>query len=262
MSNTPKEIIPKPHFGLGDVSSLLQDMAITTYDVHPEKLQRLLPNGYTPQRFQLDNGKERALVSAVTFLNTKFFVRFAPFIQLECHQTNYRAYVQNNGKAVAWFFGTSLESFWTFVPQKIWGLPWHRSRTQHQTEWKEKKCLSYQWTGESKWGKEHLLLEGSDTPQGILNGFSSAEQCWSVLTHPFDGYFYLRDKHVGHYSVWHLPLQMKRAKVVRAQFDIFTHLGLTEPQQPPHSALIQREIQYFISLPPQKVDHKKEKNRD
>ena len=253
MSKTQKEALRISNLGLGGVSSILQDMAITTYDVDPDKLQALLPSTHTPQRFHLNNGKERAFISAVTFLNTQFFVRCAPFVRLQCHQTNYRAYVQYKGKSVVWFFGTSLASFWTFIPRHIWGFPWYRSTAQHNAKWKNETCTSYQWTGNSQWGKESLRLEGTDEPQGILDGFSSEEECWSVLTNPFDGYLPLRNRHVGHYSVWHQPLQMKRAKVLEAQFDRFTQLELTQQGQPPHSALVQREIHYLIFLPPKKV---------
>lgn len=63
-------IMPKP--SLGDVNSTLFDFAITTFDVDVEKLASFLPPGLEVERFQLKDGRERALISAVTFHNTNF----------------------------------------------------------------------------------------------------------------------------------------------------------------------------------------------
>ena len=120
--------IDQPLQGWGDVSSHLYGMAITTFDVDPHKLSALLPAQFTPQCVTLSTGEKRALISSVTFQNTQFFVRFAPFLKLQCNQTNYRAYVLYKGRPAAWFFHTTLQSFWTFIPKHLWGLPWSTSK--------------------------------------------------------------------------------------------------------------------------------------
>lgn len=245
--------IQKPKQEWGDVSSLLHGMAITTFDVDPQKLSRLLPQPFKPQCVTLKDGRIRALVSSVTFRNTGFFVRFAPFIKLECHQTNYRAYVQYNGKACAWFFHTTLESFWTFIPKHIWGLPWSRSQNTFHFQWDNASCTSYQWTSHSSIGKETLIARGTRQPQHILDGFESAYECWSLLTHPFDGYLYLRNKNIGHYSVWHQPLRMERAQAEEVSFPLWEELGLIKVGQEPHSILLQEKIHYLIFLPPKRI---------
>ena len=154
---------------------------------------------------------------------------------------------------MAWFFGTFLESAWTFIPKNIWGLPWYRTRTNLNATWKENSCLSYQWSGQSRGGTEELDVVGTGEPQGILDGFSDEDHCWSILTHPFDGYLYLRNKHVGHYSVWHHPLSMERAQINSARFTFWENLGLIKEKQEPHSVLVQEKIHYLIQLPPKRV---------
>jgi hypothetical protein len=242
-----------PRQGWGDVSSRLRDLAITTYDVDPVVLQSLLPGDFTPEVFTLGDGRSRALVSAVTFLNTDFFVRFAPFVRLRCQQTNYRAYVRYRGHSVAWFFGTTLGSFWNFIPRYIWGLPWHRSRNDLQAEWTDEGCSSYRWQAKSKKGTELLEAVGTGEGQGILDGFSDEKTCWELLTNPADGYLRLRGKRVGHYSVWHPPFRMERARVAKARFTFWENLGLIAQEQEPHSVLLEAAIHYLISLPPKRV---------
>ena len=87
----------------------------------------------------------------------------------------------------------------------------------------------------------------------ILDGFHDAHTCWSVLTHPFNGYLYLRKKDIGHYSVWHQPLEMKRAIVQEASFPFWEDIGLIQKNQKPHSVLLQEEIHYLIFLPPKRI---------
>ncbi len=246
----PPALYQQPKQGWGDVSSHLHNMAITTFDVDPKKLASLLPPECTPETVVLSDGRERALVSSVSFINRNFFVRFAPFIQLDCHQTNYRAYVRYRGKSVVWFFHTTLESFWTFVPRYVWGLPWLRSSNHSAFVWEEGNCRSYQWQGKSAKGHECLRVKGSGQKTGILDGFSDAESCWELLTHPFDGYLYLRNRHVAHYSVWHAPLEMERGIPEEVRFGIWEDLGLVNAGQEPHSILLQEKIHYLIFLPP------------
>ena len=237
---------------LGDVSSILQDMAITTFDVDPKKMQEILPDDFIPEIVTLQNGRECALISAVTFFNHNFFVGFAPFFKIQCHQTNYRAYVRYKGKQVVWFFGTSLGTKWNVVPRHIWKMPWHYANHTHQASWSAKHCTNYEWFATGKHGLEHLKTEGTNESIGILDGFTSKEDTWRTLTHPFDGYLCRTDGKNVHYSVFHEPLHMERGKCIKARFTLFEELGLIESDQVPHSILLQQSIHYLISLPPKR----------
>ncbi len=239
--------------GWGDVSSLLVDFAITTWDVDPAALARTLPSGLTPEVVSLDAGRPRALVSAVTFLNTDFFVRFAPFVRLRAHQTNYRAYVRRGATRCAWFFGTSLASFGVVVPRVLWGLPWARSTVTHEAAWGPDGLQRYRWDAKSEHGDEQLSLRGTGRALGRLPGFDDAAHAHEVLTQPMLGYLRRRKTTVVRYSVWHEPLAVEVAEVDRARFSLWTTLGLVEPDQPPHSVLVQRQTQYRIHLPPRRA---------
>lgn len=238
--------------GWGDVSSLLQDFAITTWDVDPGALARRLPPELQPDVFTLDDGRPRAFVSAVTFLNTDFFVRFAPFVRLRAHQTNYRAYVRRGDERAVWFLGTSLASVGVIVPRWIWGLPWARSRVEAEARWSGDALEHYAWEGRGEHGVERLHVRGTGQPLGRLDGFEDDARTRLVLTHPMIGYLHRRKRTVVRYSVWHAPLQLELASVERARFELYERLGLVGTEQAPHSVLVQRRTQYLIRLPPRR----------
>jgi Uncharacterized conserved protein (COG2071) len=241
-----------PKMGLGDVSSSLEDVAITTWDVDPALLADLLPGGLEPDRYRLDDGRERAFVSAVSFLNRDFFMGMAPFVKIVARQTNYRAYVRRGDERAVWFFGTSLGSL-VLVPRHVWGLPWARSRGEHTASWSEAGLDHLSWQVESELGTESLELVGSGQPMGRLDGFEDEAQTQRVLTHPTIGYVSRRGRDVVSYSVWHRPFALERARADHARFSKYEELGLVAPEQPPHSALVQQQIHYLIFLPPHHV---------
>lgn len=242
--------IATPRQGLGDVSSVLVDFAITTYDVDPAALAAHLPEGLAPDVFRLDDGRERAFVSAVSFVNTDFFVRFAPFVRLTCRQTNYRAYVRRGDERAAWFFATSLGTRWVFVPRTIWRLPWAYAGGVAEARWCEAGLERLSWRADGTLGEERLSLRGTGAPVGRLDGFASAEETHEVLTAPTVGYLFRRGGAAATYSIWHAPLEMERARADEARFEHYERLGLVSPGATPHSVLVQRRTHYLIFLPP------------
>lgn len=239
-----------PRQRLGDVSSDMVGFAITTWDVAPAVLAKHLPPDIAPERFRL-GGEERAFVSAVTFSNTNFYVGFAPFVKLSCAQTNYRAYVTRGGSRAVWFFGTSLDSIFVAMPRYVWGLPWHRARVR--TAHALGEHLVYDWHAEAPGAEERVRLEGTGEPLAVLPGFDDAAETHRVLTHPTVGYLRRRNGRLATYGVWHEPLKMEIARPVEARFEMFENLGLVEPGQPPHSALVQRATRFLVFLPPRAV---------
>lgn len=246
--------LARPRQGLGDVSSDLADFVITTWDVDPAALAAFLPAGLEPDVFDLDDGRPRAFVSAVSFVNTNFFVRFAPFIKIRCLQTNYRAYIRRGEQRAVWFFATTLGSRFVFVPRHLWRLPWAYTRGTTQADWNGRALQRLAWRCDGDHGAERLVLRGSGTPSGRLDGFADAEQTHEVLTHPMVGYLRRRGGSVASYSVWHAPLEMERAEVDEARYELYERLGLVEPGAAPHSVLVQRLTRYLIFLPPRGVD--------
>lgn len=243
-------LVKEPRLRLTDVSSDMLGFAITTWDVSPAAMAKHLPRGIEPECFRLAGG-ERALVSAVTFSNTNFYVGFAPFVKLACAQTNYRAYVKRDGMRAVWFFGTSLDSMFVALPRYLWRLPWHRARVRTAHDLGER--LVYDWRGEAPRAEERLLLHGTGAPLAELPGFKSAAETREVLTHPTVGYLRRQNGTIATYGVWHAPLAMEVATPMEARFELFERLGLVGAGQAPHSALVQRATRFLVRLPPRRV---------
>lgn len=239
---------PRPR--LSDVSSELVDFVITTFDVDAEVLARQLAPGLGAERFTLQDGRARAFVSAVSFLNTDFFVRFAPFVKLSCEQTNYRAYVKRGDARAVWFFGTGLASIFVNMPRHLWRLPWHRMHVERHSDWHDGALRELSWHARAPGAEEKLLLRGPGRPLERLDGFDSLAHTHEVLTHPLVGYLRRRDERLVTYGVWHERLVMHLVDAVEARFEKFEALGLVQPGQRPHSVLVQRSTHFDVHLPP------------
>lgn len=238
---------PRPR--LTDVSSDLIDFVITTFDVDADVLARLLPDDSSPERFTLADGRTRAFVSAVSFLNTNFFVRFAPFVRLSCGQTNYRAYVKRGDARAVWFFGTGLDTAFVNLPRHLWRLPWHRMHVERKSEWNGDLLRELHWHARAEGAEERLRLRGTGRPLERLDGFDSLAHTHEVLTHPLTGFLRRRDERVVTYGVWHELLVMELA-AGDARFEKFEQLGLVVAGQAPHSVLVQRSTHFDVHLPP------------
>ncbi len=249
-----------PRMGIGDVSSQMKDFAITTYDVDPAALKAKLPAGIEPTVGPMKDGRSRAFVSAVTFLNTSFYVAFAPFVRLTCAQTNYRAYVTrvcgSDRQRGAYFFATHLDSIFVHMPRTFWRLPWERSHVVQSAEWEPRgpavTCRSYAWGGRGT-HEERLRARGTGEPIGVLDGFADEATSRLVMTHPEIGWLTRRDGKLATYSVWHASLELERCEVDEARFERWEALGLVEPGQLPCSVLVQRHTHYLVRLPPKRV---------
>jgi hypothetical protein len=254
LSSAPSSTLARPRLGWFDVSSLLVNFVTTTWAVEPERLARLLPSGIEPDTFTLTSGERTAFVSAVSFLNTEFFVGFAPLIRLCAPQTNYRAYVRCGKQRAAWFFRTQFDSFTVMLPRYLFGMPWFRSHIRHSARWDGDRLVGLEWCGGAKDGEERLKLTGTGEPIGVPAGFQDEAEAREVLTHPLIGYFRPRwGSGVGRYGVWHAPLELEHCQVAEARYEVFERLGLVAPGTPPTSVLAQRATQYSIFLPPHRL---------
>jgi len=242
----------RPRQRLGDVSSRLEGFVITSFDVDPARLREHVDPSVEIETCTI-GGRERALVSAVSFLNTRFFVGFAPFVKLSCGQTNYRAYGRRDGKRCVWFFGTGLDSIFVAMPRHLWRLPWHRMRVTREGSWDGDRLRSYGWHARADGAEERLVFEGTGEPLGVLPGFETAEETREVLTHPLVGYLWTRGGRLVTYGVWHEELVMEVARVKEARYERFERLGLVAPGQPPHSVLVQRLTDFLVLLPPRRA---------
>lgn len=248
------DLIPAK-LGWMDASTQLLDFAIITYAIQPELLDSILPDSLEPDLYTLDNGDEVAFISAVPFQDKAFHFHFAPFIKVGMGQTNYRAYVRRrDGKKAVYFFGTTLSGFWVRVPRDIWKLPWKSAKIHFNTEWVDDELIRYHMTAESKWGPAELQMTKGDQDFKRLDGFTDQEESALVLTHPLIGYYHRMDGKLGSYSVWHKRLDLKMATVEKARFSVFERLGLITAESPVHSALVMRQTEFKIYLPPRLAD--------
>lgn len=241
---------PRPAASWLDVVTTLADFAIVTFDVAPEQLAALLPPGFEPEVFTLDDGRRRAFVSAVPFRDLDFRFHVMPWPRFAFPQVNYRAYVRRGEERVAWFFGTTLDTIWVTVPRVAWQLPWRRVGSRTKATWRGEVLEDYALDNEGEWGAATLRLSGTSEPAGRLDGFADEDETALVLTHPLVGWMQRLDGRLTTYSVWHERLVMKRAHAHEARFSVFESLGLVEAGQAPHSVLVQRRTEFQIHLPP------------
>jgi Uncharacterized conserved protein (COG2071) len=233
---------PSPELHGLDAATTLVDVAITTFAVDPVALAARLPPGVEPDVVMLDDGRARALVSAVTFRDLDFRLALASALRFSFVQTNYRAYVRVGDRRLVWFFGTSLDSPLVAVPRVAWRMPWHGGTMRLDASWDGDRCTSYRQSTHAAWGAAEVELDGTGEPVGRLDGFADRDEGLLVLTHPLDG--------LGGYSVWHERFAPRLGIARTAHFELFERLGLVEPGAEPHSVMLQRTIDFAVLLPP------------
>ncbi len=239
---------------LTDVVSQLRGFAITSFDVPVEALAKHLPSKIRPEVVTLDDGRQRALISAVTFLNTDFHVRYAPFVRLKAAQTNFRAYVRRGDEHAVWFFGTTLGSRFVVLPRVFWRLPWAFGRHQLALDAQDGRCRSLSFHADSEHGVERLDAVSTGRAVGRLDGFVDAASTSQIVLNPFVGYLRRRDGRYVTYAVDHAPLELEYATASNAKFELFERLGLTTPDQAPHSVFVTATSQFHVRLPPRRVE--------
>ena len=188
----------------------------------------------------------------MSFRDVDFRFAIAPVMRVSFFQTNYRAYVIGpDDERAVYFFGTTLDSPLAAVPRHVWWMPWHRGATRIDAEWDaDGRCVSYVHACRDGWGAAIVELEGSAEPVGRLDGFADADDAALVLTHPLDGWFRRPDGRLGRYEVWHERLMPQLGTAHRARYAVFERLGLVAEDQPAHSVLLQRAVEFDVHLPP------------
>ena len=243
--------MPRPRPRLVDAVTVLRDFALVTFDVDPAALASHLPAGLRPDVHRLDDGRERAFVSAVAFRDIDFRFRVAEVVKTSFDQTNYRAYVlDQGGRRSVFFFETTLDSRLSVIPRRLWGMPWYGGRTEIDASWAGPRCIAYRHACTGERNAVDASFAGTDLPAGRLDGFVDAESAAITLTHPLDGWFCRPDGRAGRYSVWHERLRPTVGTTIRARYAVFGRLGLVAPGTEPHSVLLQPSIEFDVHLPP------------
>jgi hypothetical protein len=243
-----------------NIQCRLQHFAIVTYSVAPMQLRRMIP-----ERFRLDtviiDGTERALISAVPFLNVDFGLAAHPSPKLVMGQVDYRTYIidQHTGERAVWFLGTTLDSWTLPLPRYIWQQPWHAGRTRFdcQLAADRQHYQHYHMHTASAWASAEVSLRQPPDSSVAYPGFADEETALCYLTHPLVGFYHrLRDGCVGAYRVWHDRLHVCPAQLINARFALFDRLGLVTyaQQQQPHSVLLQPINDFTVYLPPTRLE--------
>jgi hypothetical protein len=246
---------PRPRLRGLDATTTLRDFALVTFVVDAARLTTLLPAELPPEVRQLDDGREAAFVSAVSFRDIDFRFAIAPLVRASFFQTNYRAYVRGaDGRRAVFFFGTTLDSPLVVLPRIMWRMPWHGGRTRIESAWDvDGRCTTYSHRSTGSWGAADVELEGTGAPMGRLDGFADTDDAAVVLTHPLDGFFRRPDGELGRYSVWHKRLRPQLGVARKATYSVFEEAGLLSQGAMPHSVLLQRSVEFDVLLPPTRV---------
>jgi hypothetical protein len=233
-----------------DVRASFHDFAVTTYAVDPTRLREHLPEDCAPETVSLSDGRERGLVSAVSFHARRFRLHALPWLGASFAQVNYRAYVRHRGQPAVWFFGTAVAVPWNLAPRLLWRLPWRGALIEIDARWNGDDCAGYTLRQRSTWGDAELHAVGGDAARGI-DGFAGDDDARRFLTDPLVGYCRRLDGSRAAYRVWHPRIEARLARAETARFPVFEDLRLIERAQEPHSVLLQRETEFLVRLPPE-----------
>lgn len=264
-----------------DVVTTLRHFALVTYTIDPDMLKAMLPARLSPLTIELD-GDRRALMSVVSFVNSRFRSAVYPSPSLNMAQINYRAYVvdEETGEHAIWFIGTLLDSWAFIVPRYFWQMPWCKSRIRleyeqapahkrgstrerepaierDRTRQPDPAARLYSWYRVR--GKSHRVpvdVELAQNPDVALSlelpGFPDVETGLVCLTHAFNGFYRRRDGKIGINRVWHEPMPVQPALLVHASFPLLDTMRLVarSDQMTPYSVLMAPAIEFISHLPP------------
>jgi Uncharacterized conserved protein (COG2071) len=231
-----------------DVRATFADFAITTFAVEPRRLHRLLPEDCRPEIVSLSDGRERGLVSAVSFRARRFRLHGLPWLAFSFTQVNYRTYVRCGGEAAVWFFGTAIAAPWHVGPRLLWQLPWHGALIDIDARWSGAECLEYRLHQRSAGGDAELCAVAAPDAPGIS---ASDDEACRLLTDPLIGHCRRLDGTRAAYRVWHPRIDARSARAETARFERFEDLGLVDRGQAPHSVLLERTVEFLVRLPPE-----------
>ncbi len=242
-----------------DVNTKLEHFAIVSYKVPLEKIAHLIPKPFKLWTFT-DNEKEYTLVSAVPFKDKDFsFYQISRLLTFNFYQTNFRTYIidERDGSHCAWFFATTLGSLTSFIPKKIWKMPWEYAKYKFSFKKNEENYSEYKMEFTSKLGDGIIDIESTGNEVKLLEGFTTMEEQIHILTHPVIGYYQVSNKELGTYEIWHPEIALKEAKAKNLYFGLFEKLGFLSKSEMnnPHSVLITPNIEFDILLPPKKISN-------
>ncbi len=233
------------------VTSTLKHLTVTTYAVDPARLRALIPPEFELELIELD--EPRALVSAVSFLNTEFGLVRVPGPKQSMGQTNYRVYIKRGPKRAVWFLGTTIDTPFVLVPRLLWRMPWQRGRYRFDTQASDGGYDKFRIEVQGAWPMR-LEVEDLKAPIGALPGFRDASEAMDVLTQPYVGFYGRKGRGIGRYTIWHDRYEATEGRVQEASFGLLERLDVVSKNEQlhPHSVIVVPETLYWIYLPPRR----------
>ncbi len=214
--------------------------------MHPDRLATVLPDGFAPERFDID-GVEQSLVSTVSFTNRSFRFRAAPFVHMTAGQIDHRTYVRRDGEPGVWFLGMSLDHHLAAMGGVLFSMPWHREPIEVTASWSDDRCTSMAVAATGSWGETAIELAASDgatLPEALRSPLVTDQlRCW----------YPRKDGGIGRYTVWHEPIALQPMSIVHGWSRPFEEMGLLERGQAPLGAQVARSSQFDIHTPPTRV---------
>lgn len=242
-----------------DVNTMLEHFAIISYRVPIDRIVHLIPKPFKLWTY-IENGTEYALVSAVPFKDRDFsFYRISKSPKLNFFQTNLRTYIidERDQSNAAWFFGTTLGSIASIIPEKIWGMPWKYAKYSFDFKKNKDQYSEYNMSFKSKQGDGLVKISSTKKGMELLTGFKNMDEQIHILTHPIIGYYNNSNKGIGTYEIWHRKIDLHKGVAKEVYFELFEKLGLLSKSEmmQPHSVLIAPKIEFDILLPPKRWNH-------
>ncbi len=226
------------------------DMAIVTWDVDPASVRAQVPERFELRRVEVD-GRQRALLSLVTYRCPLFHLTGLRFPNLPFDQANYRIYVtdRETGEPGVWFLASSLDSWVAYVartfapvdPAQI-DIAWNDAAPNADSRY----CVNVRSSV-----RPATLELGDLGPVRELPGFADVATGLDVLSGPAVGFFKKPFGGIGSSRIWHGPMQPRAGTLQNAGVRFLDQGGIVSyaEQHRAHSVLVQRRIDFIVYGP-------------
>ena len=153
-----------------DAVTILRSFALVTFDVDPAALAVVLPSELAPEVRRLDDGRDRAFVSAVSFRDIDFRFRGAAAIKGivrpdQLPRLRVRARWRTRGVLLR---ARPSISRLAVIPRRLWGMPWDGGRTTIDATWDGTRCLAYRHRCAGGRNGVDAAFTGTDVSAGRL----------------------------------------------------------------------------------------------
>jgi hypothetical protein len=216
---------------------------MVSYAVPPERVRKYIPEGLELDTRLNSMGEERAFVSVVIFLNDHIRLFPTKWPTMTFLQVNYRTYVHHKGVPGVWFFKLMQASKMASFNRRVFGAPTFYADLAQEFDLDRDggAYRRYQFNSLSPDHTLHLDVEPAPGPPELDGLFSSGVEMNVFLSSRPDGYFAdQRKPGVTSLTIWHETLQPTYGEARKAEFGLFSDLGLVRPEEQakPYSVLL------------------------